>query len=84
LSNRYGTKCLQSKIPADEYSEICEAFIKDEDRELINQLYELDKNYIRNQIFFLKPKKESIYKVIKNNCFSLIIINYSYNHFYKS
>jgi hypothetical protein len=72
LSNRYGTKCLQSKIIAHEYYQICEAFNKDEDRELIHQFYELDKNYIKNQIYFLKPKKESIHKVIKVIYFSLI------------
>jgi hypothetical protein len=72
LSNRYGTKCLQSKITADEYSQVCEALYKDEDRELIHQFYELDKNYIKNQIYFLKPKKESIHKVFLLICFSLI------------
>ncbi len=66
MSNRYGTKCLQSKIPAEEYSPICEVFDKDEDRMLINEFYELDKNYIKNQIYFLKLKKDSIHKVYLN------------------
>ena len=67
LSNRYGTKCLQSKIPFSEYKQIYKAFIRLEDKQLFKEFYELDENFISNQIYLLKNKKEVFYKVKKRN-----------------
>ena len=55
LSHRSGSTSLQPKIPKSDFEKI---YSKMDKKELFNELYECDKNYIDNQYFLLKSEHE--------------------------
>ena len=61
LSHRYGTKCLQTKIPLEEFNQI-HSSLSSEGKNLINEFYENDKNFKLTPMYVLKSESEAILK----------------------
>jgi hypothetical protein len=61
LSDRYGSRSLQVKIHIDDYKKISEN-LSDDEKLILNKLYELDENSITNQYYLLKSEKEILDK----------------------
>ena len=59
LSHRSGSTSLQPKIHKTDFEKI---YSKMDKKELFNELYECDKNYIDNQYYLLKSKNELKYE----------------------
>jgi hypothetical protein len=57
LSNRYGSKCLRSKIHPDDYHRISEK-LNQEERQLLNDFYDIDENSVKDKVYMLKSEKE--------------------------
>jgi hypothetical protein len=74
LGHRFGTKTLHSKISFEDYNKIHLKCIND-DRKLLNEFYELDKNFTSEKFYLLKTAKETRYEVF---FFSLLIGLYFY------
>ena len=59
LSHRSGSTSLQPKIPKSDFEKI---YSKMDKKELFNELYECDKNYIDNQYYLMKSEDGLKYK----------------------
>ena len=59
LSHRSGSTSLKPKIPKTDFGKI---YLKMDKKELFDEFYECDKNYIDNQYYLLKSKNELKYK----------------------
>ena len=59
LSHRSGCTSLQPKIPKTDFEKIYSRIDK---KELFDEFYECDKNYIENQYYLLKSTNELKYK----------------------
>ena len=76
LSRRNGTKCLQKRIPLSEYMQIQKS-LKKEERTLLDEFYEIDKNYMINPFYILKNEADLPYKVIVS-FIKLSLINFCF------
>ena len=59
LSHRSGSTSLKPKIPKSDFEKI---YSKMDKKELFDEFYECDENYIDNQYYLLKSKNELKYK----------------------